>query len=90
MTPIQTTRAFQTSDTRTHATRTEAIDHQLKIDVRGLLQSAFPGIRTDGFTSTQLAEALVKNKDGFVNLINSYNKAMTRALVAEKLTKTGN
>lgn len=71
--------SFQTSDGKLHADKSEALIHELKINIKGLIQSDFPAHRTDNFTSGQIAEVISHNMDEFVGLIHAHKRKMRYA-----------
>lgn len=83
---ITQTKSFKTSDNQLFQDKIEALTHEFKIEIRGILQGNSLS-RADNFTSTQVADLIVKNSNQFTKTIQKYREAIRRATPAKKEMK---
>lgn len=76
--PITQVRSYQTSDEKLHASRAEALTHQLSIDVRGIIQSNTLG-KVATITPTDVSQFVARHAQEIHILLGKYKEAMRRA-----------
>lgn len=75
--------SFQTADGKLFSDKVEALQHDFKLTLRGILNGGNVG-KVDNFTTAQVAESLVKNLDAIQKAIKESQNAINRSLGYKK------
>ncbi len=82
---IKQIKSFQTSDNTLHTDKVKALNHEFKIELRGLFQSFTNGVN---LSSTDAAAIISCNPEKFTQLINKYRISINKSKGAMKRLET--
>lgn len=79
MNGIKEGKCFYTTDEQSHTSRLIALNHQYKIDLRGIVQNDEKyGKRNGGLTTTEIADLIARNGEVIAKTNTYYRTAINR------------
>ncbi len=74
---IKQTKSFQTSDNQLFSNRILALTHEMKIELRGVIQAHSNG--RSAYTTTDIAAILANNAEQVSSILHKYRVSINRA-----------
>ncbi len=78
---IEQVPSYKTSDGVLHSSKHDAIKHEYRLELRGLIQAGSQTSlnKNDNFTATQVAALIANNSILMVKVMQKFNKAISKS-----------
>lgn len=77
---LEEVKGFKTSDGQVHLDKIKALEHEQKIELRGIFQSANRNLGGNGtLTTTDAATIVLTNADAIMGVVDTYKRLISQA-----------